>query len=299
MDSIDIKLDEKNIITKDFWVCHGCSNKYIILNSGENQHDTNFFQVDLIDGKYMLVSNYHQQRYVEIPPDHHPVINAPYCNKCVDVMNGLQVDFDPEPDYTFVQEGYTCVDIDRQENFKEHHGECVRCKKKNIRRSCFCWKPVDKNNEFYILWTSTLASRMFPCPLSTQVLKSSISHNDLYEMSKFPGYICYECLKDLDGWDRIAGPIYCPLCNCNFNRWIFHNTKHPVINGNGCYSHEIKINDKVYVADSYIDPVFYTWNTKERPVGYSTDKPFCTTCLHKLIKEGKLICEDSSDDDYT
>lgn len=284
-----------NNIRECSWECHGC--KTIQLKPIDS-NKAPFFQVDAIEGNNMLMSNFHEQRFVKYQGDP-PPINVPYCRICVDKMPGSTSYFSPESSYTFEQTGKTCWNLDKVKSFTRDCGSCVSCGTTIILKNLFgCdhTKPY-----FFLVWSPHLASRSFPDPLNPQVWTSD-SLSKLYKDDIKPSTICADCFKVESSWKASDGPVQCPLCNQKYQRWIFRWATGPANTGCGCYCHVYPelVDGKEIIMDGYIDPEEYEWVSTDRPDNFDSTKPFCDKCLTKLVAKGllkSLIEYDSTDDD--
>lgn len=256
------------------WECFCCK---------EKQSNSDFLQVDVIDGDNILLSSYYEQRFVKYEGNP-PPINASYCINCANLMPGLKNRFEEDKtDYFFEQNGYTCWNVEKQEVFTRNCGNCVGCNKELILKGIFSLEP----NFFYILWSPYILSRSFPDAVLPQTWKLD-SKSKFYIETKSPLFICDDC-KKRESWVPCDGTIVCPLCENKYHRWIFHWAKCPVKEGSGCYCHVYKD----VVMDGYVDPIQHRW-IGPKPEKFDDNKPFCYKCLDKLVKD-KLLKSEYSD----
>jgi hypothetical protein len=226
-----------------------------------------------------------------------PPLNASYCIACVDLMPGLQNNFEKEntSDYLFEQNGYTCRSAQKEEAYSRDCGQCVGCNKQLIRKSIFSLQY----KSFFIVWSPHVASRCFSDAGSPQAWKLETPSKFYIESDK-PSFVCIDCYKQ-ERWKSCDGTITCPLCENKFYRWIFHHSTSPIKDGSGCYCHVYIEEGIEYVMDGYIDPIQYEW-IGPKPDKFDNNKPFCYKCLDKLVQDGLLkddyeTCSSESDMD--
>lgn len=293
---------EKIVIKAGWWECFSCKER-------KENGKTAFLQVDAIHDDSMLLSSYHDQRFVLFNPEtEKPLINAPYCIVCVEnKMRLVSRHVFEEEDmslYTFEMNGFTCRDAAKEEAFTRHCGKCDGCDKELVLKSKtnFTNKEV---NHFFMLWAPCLSSLSFPDAMSPKVWRLEGKKSQFYpqygrEDPTKPLFLCHEC-HGKEPWIADEGPITCPLCEAKRHRWIFHHDKSPVKLGSGCYCHVYPyptMDKKEVIMDGYIDYVEYVWKGP-KPDAFDNDRPFCYDCLENMKKEGLLgyrYDEDSDSD---
>ena len=227
-----------------------------------------FYQVDYICDNAILVSNYYEQ-IMMMTTVITPSLNDVFCDQCLtEPIKYYQ--FEKEGKYTFEQNGYTCWDVNKYQQYKNYIGDCVCCNEEIILNSLY----TRKNNNAYISWPNNIISQVFP-DCNTKVF--TVKNLDKY------GLLCVDCFK-ICNTEAYRGPIDCQLCHKDYDRWIFHHSREPVIVGSGCDCHYNKEDDCIY--DGYIDPLPYQWVNKPRC--FNNDKPFCQLCLQNLQKSGDI-----------
>lgn len=260
---------------EEFWNCIGCEKKF---NIDIDSDKALFFQVDIINNDHMLLSNFYEQKYVLVP-DKIININDPYCRECVNNMNGLYIESIPEESYVFKQNGYDCVNIDKQDSYRRNCGPCACCDTDQIMKSVRTW---DKDINVYLLWTPELASMYFPETLKPKLYKCTTSLSIIDK----PLVLCEKCFKTMNPIP-LDGTISCAICHKLYQRDIYARATHPVMSGLDCECH-IFPEDTNLIADGFIDPTFYHWTNEPLDInGY-----FCNSCLHQLIKDN-VIKEES------
>src|ERR1044071_6251429 len=112
-------------IVDDYWTCQHCQTNYT------DEKDWPF-QVDYINDEHMLVSTYYKQRLITTT---NVVLNDCLCLQCVDQLTILSNDFEPEPQYTFEQNGYTCWNMEKLNQYKRNLNPFILCQKPHTMSS--------------------------------------------------------------------------------------------------------------------------------------------------------------------
>lgn len=245
-------------------------------------------QVDYIDDKQILVSNYYDQ-YLISNSGNKILLNDCYCYDCAEGLTILQNKFEAEPTYTFEQNGYTCWDMDKLNNYKRECPSCIGCNKSIIIPSLL---TPNQSPNFMILWTSHLCSLAF----------HDFDRKKCYILDTRSKYyagklatLCDDCFKQED-WKECPDPVICQFCHTTYCRAINHYDNNPVYYALSCCVHTNK--DDGYIYDGVIDPEEYRWISK--PEYYDVTKPFCLSCLEQFVKDGiitEVSHETISDED--
>lgn len=237
-------------------------------------------QVDYIDEQYILISNYYDQYLL---PTQKVSLNDCICYSCADKLLVKQHKFEPEPNYTFEQNGLTCWNIDRL-NAYQREIICSGCRTSQNLSSLL---SNCKNEILYVIWTENLCSLAFHDFDLPKVYT-------LTTESKYKDTICEDCFKQ-ENWKPCSKPIECQFCHRTYCRAINRYDDKPRKYALECAVHTNK-NDG-YIYDSIIDPEEYVWVKK--PENYDQTKVFCLSCLEQFVKDNiiKLISHEIISDE--
>jgi hypothetical protein len=250
------------------WTCSHCHTLFT------NDSKDTPFQVDYINDTHLLCSNYDEQHYIKHKHSH-PYLNEIYCSHCVYEMNGLKIKFSKEQDYTFEQNGMTCWNMDKMDNYKRECGLCCHCKTLQTLPSLF--NTSSKLNEFMLLWSPYLCSLAFPNAMKCKVYILNYPSKFYFESNE-PLILCQSCFEK-EEWIEVNGPIVCQFCNQSYARWVNHWYYRPVNISLFCCAHQPIDEDCIY--DGIIDPESFQWH--EKPLGFDSTRPFCNQCLTQFV----------------
>jgi hypothetical protein len=253
-----------DIITKQ-WICVNCDTVYVDKNDKP-------LQIDYIDDKIVLLSNYYDQYLINKQNDIIK-INDCYCLSCINKFVILKNTFEPEPEYTFEQNGYICWDIEKRNTYKRECGVCSGCQTAIEIPSLL----LNRTKNFMILWSPQLCSLAFH-DFDIAKVYTLDGSSKYYQDNNKPLMLCEDCFKQED-WIKHSGSIICQFCQNTYCRAVNRYDDKPIHFALECCVHTNQ--DDGYIYDGLIDPELYQW--VNQPINYDKTKFFCLSCLQQFI----------------